>query len=282
MDRDELFVPESTPEAYEPQTPVVDKSNEDYERFWNQLIEEADEADRIALEGGRIIEAPVEEDVVESLPFEERYERLMAVVANKPSHREILLRILATCIEVQPLDAMEAAIEAYPEFPAAGQNPFRLITFLVDGGGLDLIAMDAEGSPIDFERKIGLTEDEADDLVAGFSLRTTDVGHQVAEDHTTHRRMDDLFTLLSDRVSYYTELLEFCKQPRTFKDIEALFQGRDLSGLRTLHPESGLAIKPSVFVDNMEKAGAIVWGKDGWILTEGGGAYLESIVRGSM
>lgn len=282
MDRDELFVPENTPEAYEPQTPVVNKSNEDYDRFWNQLMEEADEADRIALEGGRVIEAPVEEDAAEPLPFEERYERLMAVVANKPSHREILLRILTTCIDVQPLDAMEAAIEAYPEFPAAGQNPFRLITFLIDGGGLDLIEMDAEGNPIDFEQKLGLTEDEADDLVAGFSLRSTDVGRQVAEDHTTRRRMDDLFSLFSDRASYYTELLEFCKQPRAFKDIEALFQGRDLSGLRTLHPESGLAIKPSVFVDNMEKAGAIVWGKDGWILTEGGGAYLESILRGSM
>lgn len=283
MERDELFVPEDDMQAFEPHVPVVNKATAaDAETFWERIIRETEEEDARALAGGAIVEASADAETDDGLSFEERYERLMKVIANKPSHREILLRTLGLCCEDQSFEAVEQAIASYPEFPAAGQNPFRLITFLIDGGGLEQIAVDAEGAAITPQRTAGMTEDEADDLIAGFRLRTTEVGRQVAEDHSVKHRMDDLFSMLSDRVPSYTELLEFCREPRAFKDIESLFAGRDLSGLRTLHPESGLAIKPSVFVDNMEKAGALVWKKDGWVLTEEGGKYLETIMRGSM
>ena len=284
MDRDDLLVPEDDAAAFEPQIPVVNKNTaQDAESFWERLIRETEEEDAAALAGGRVIAAPDGDAASpEESSLEERYEKLMAVIANKPSHREMLLRVLALCREEQDFAAVEKTIAGYPEFPAAGQNPYRLISFLIDGGGLEEIAVDGEGEPVTLEQTIGLTEDEADDLVEAYRLQTTEVGRLVAEEHTVTRRMDDLFSLFSDRASFYTELLDFCKQPRTFKDIEALFKGRDLSGLRTLHPESGLAIKPTVFIDNMEKAGAIVWKKDGWVLTEGGGAYLETIMRGSM
>ena len=285
MADEELFVPEDSPEAYEPMVPVVHKSHQDYDDFWSRLLAEADEADALALAGGAVYPDPAEEAAAEDAPqpsFEERYEKLMDVVSNKPSHREILLRTLSLCTTDQEFGAVEAAIQEYPEYPAAGQNPFRLITYLVEGGGLEQYACDSEGAEIDAARKAGLTEDEVDDLTAAFMLRATDVGRKVAEDHTTERRLTDLYKMFTDRASYYTELLDFCKQPRTFKDIEALFSGRDLASLRTLHPESGLAIKPSVFIDHMEKAGAIVWQKDGWVLTKEGGAYLETILHGSV
>lgn len=282
MDTEELFVPEGSPEAYEPQVPVVNKSHQEYNDFWNTLMEEAARADRLALEGGAVYPPAEEEEAEEPAPFAERYERLMTVVTNKPSHREILLRTLALCATNQEFGAVEEAIMGYPEYPAAGQNPYRLITYLVEGGGLEQLACDEEGAVIGAARRAGLTEDEVDDLVHHFTLRATDVGRKVAEDHSTERRLNDLYRLFDDRASYYTELMDFCKQPRTFKDIEALFSGRDLASLRTLHPESGLAIKPTVFIDHMEKAGAIVWQKDGWVLTKEGGAYLETILHGSV
>lgn len=284
MEQDDLLVPAGVREnEFEVQVPVVNKdAARDAESFWARLMRETDEADAVALAGGIVIAEPATDDAGEANAeptFAERYERLMAVVANRPSHREILLRVLTLCCDEQDFSVVEEAIAGYPEFPGAGQNPYRLITFLVEGGGLEEVAVDAEGEPVTLERTVGLTEDEADDLVASIRLRATEVGRAVADDHTVGRRMDDLLSMFSDRATYYTEVLDFCKEPRRFQDIEALFKGRDLSGLRTLHPESGLAIKPTVFIDNMEKAGAIVWKKDGWVLTEGGGAYLESILR---
>lgn len=216
------------------------------------------------------------------LSFEEKYEALMGVVSNKPTHREILIRVLSFCVEEKEFGVVEDAIQAYPEYPAAGQNPYRLIKYLIDGYGLDCLEIDSEGAVITPERKAELTEDELDDLIACFHLKTTEVGKKLSEDLSPHRRLTDLFSLFSDRRQFYTDLLSFCKEPRRFKDIEQLFAGRDLSGLQTLHPESGLAIKPTVFVDNMEKAGAIVWKKDGWILTKEGEAFLEAIAHGSM
>lgn len=283
MVADDLFMPEDTPETFEPLVPAVHDSRQEAEDFWTRLIRESDEEDALALAGGAVYSASdgaVSNDEESSL--EERYERLMAVVSNKPSHREMLLRTLSLCLEPQAFAAVEGAIQEFPEFPGADQNPYRLITYLVEGGGLEAIEVDAEGVVVDAARKAELTADEVDDLIADTLLQTTEVGRQVAADHTIERRLNDLFSFFSDRASYYTELLDFCKQPRTFKDIEALFGGRDLSGLRTLHPESGLAIKPTVFIDNMEKAGAIVWKRDGWVLTKEGGAYLESILHGSM
>ena len=284
VDQEELFAPEGDTPEYEPHIPIVNKdAAQEAASFWGRLIQETEAEDAIALAGGAVITAADEAgDQEVELTTEERYEKLMAVVANKPSHREILLRVLALCCEEQDFAVVEGTISKYPEYPSTGQNPYRLIKFLIDGGGLKEVAVDEVGEPVTFERTVGLTIDEADDLIESYRLRTTEVGRLVAENHTVTRRMNDLFSLFSDRASFYTELLDFCKQPRKFKDIEALFKGRDLSGLRTLHPESGLAIKPTVFVDNMEKAGAIVWKKDGWVLTEGGGEYLEAILRGSM
>ena len=90
--------------------------------------------------------------------------------------------------------------------------------------------------------------------------------------------MRDLFSIFADRTSFYTQIMELCKEPRKFADIESLFAGKDLSAIKTLHPESGLAIKPTVFVDNLEKAGAIAW-KDGWMITKEGRTFLEAITK---
>lgn len=284
-------------EAYQPRVQVTKKSQQEYEGFWDKLVSEGERAEHVLLygnvdcegqtecpegvacgdEGASIDPAPEEE-----LSFDERYEKLLNVVSNKPTHREILIRTLSFCQEQREFGVVEDAIQAYPEFPFADQNPYRLVTYLVEGGGLEVLEVDHEGLVIEEDRKVGLSEDELDDLIESFHLKTTEVGEKLANDLSPRRRLADIFSLFSDRVSFYTELLNFCKEPRKFKDIEKLFAGRDLSGLRTLHPESGLAIKPTVLVDNMEKAGALVWKKEGWILTKEGEAYLESIARASM
>lgn len=292
-------------ETFEPQVQKTKKSWQEREGFWEKLVAESERADALMCassvrstetcapeegdvpgEDGSAFEScldceagGVDETFEPEESFEKRYERLLGVVNNKPSHREILLRVLSFCAQEREFGVVEDVIQTYPEYPMSGQNPYRLIKYLIDGGGLDYLEIDFEGNVITLERKAGLSEDEIDDLTDCFHVKTTEVGAKLAEDYSPKRRLSDLFSLFGDRKPFYTELLDFCKEPRSYKDIEALFAGRDLSGVRTLHPESGLAIKPSVFVDNMEKAGAIVWNGDGWSLTKEGRSYLESIVR---
>lgn len=272
------------------------KTNEEFEAFWAHLAEESEtvrgnhdqrtelyaENDISASPSKAEIGSDAKSDTEGEIPaepsFEQRYQTLLDVINNKPSHSEILRRILAFCRERKDFTEVEDKVQTYPEYSNAGQNPFRLITYLLDGDGLDLLELDEAGNELTDEQKTGLTEDEIDDLIDTYALETTEVGRAVADDLAPERRLDQIFGFFSDRRPLFTELLEFCRQPRSFKEIEKLFAGRDFSAIKTLHPESGLAVKPTVFVDNMEKSGGLVW-KDGWIITKEGEEYLKAFLE---
>ena len=255
-------------EYYTPLVETVHHSAKEADDFWARL-----EAEAQAAAATPVLWTPAPK---EERPYEERRAKLLDIISNRPSHRELLIRILSTCVEQKEFSRVEAEIQTFPEYEYAGQNPYRLISYLLDGEGLDLLEIGFDGLPLTDEIKTGLTEDEIDDLIDVYHLKTTALGNDILADLAPERRMRDLFSIFTDRTSFYTQIMELCREPRKFTDIEALFNGVDLSSIRTLHPESGLAIKPSVFVDNLEKAGAIAW-NNGWTLTKEGSAYLKAM-----
>lgn len=252
-------------EAIDPRT------EEEFERFWDELAREVEEASDAVPRGE-------EEDDAPALTFDERVERLMRVVDNKASHKELLRKMLVHCQQQRALAEVEQTVQGYPEFRAAGQNPYRLIVYLVEGGGLEKLELDEEGNRVTDDCKAGLTEDEVDDLVVSYALKTTDVGRVVADRLAPKKRIKNLLSLLPERFDAYIDLLKFCQEPRSMTAIDKLLSSRDLSAMKSLNPGTSVAIKPSVFVDKMERAGGIVW-KDGWTLTEEGKAFLESVLQ---
>lgn len=212
----------------------------------------------------------------DELTFEERVERCTKTVTRTSRYREILRKTLVYCRTRRPLPEVEERIMGYPEYEYAAQNPYRLIRFLVDAEGLALLEMDEEGEVVTPERKVGLTEDEVDDLVVEFQLETTEVGDEVARRLEPHTRIADLLRQFPIRFDSYREVMDFCMEPRSIKEINKLFEGRDLRALGTMHSDTTIAIQPSVFVDKLEKAGAMYW--DGkWKLTPEGRVFLEGI-----
>ena len=212
------------------------------------------------------------------LTFDEKVDACMEVIMRTPRFREILYKTLVFCKDEKPLPEVEDEIQTYPEYEAAAQNPYRLIRFLVDNYGLDLLEIDEEGLQVTPERKVGLTEDEIDDLVVEFHLKTTDVGEEVARRLKPEGRIGDLLRAFPVRFSSYRDVLSFCREPRTIQEINKLFENVDLKALGTLHSDDTIAIQPSVFVDKLEKAGAMYW--DGkWKLTLEGRMFLEGIEK---
>ena len=125
------------------------------------------------------------------------------------------------------------------------------------------------------ERKEGLTEDEVDDLVAGYAFMTTAVGLAVVEQHTPRARIIELLNLVPERADTYIELLDFCsEEPRTYSEISQLLKGRP--ALVRIVDGEPQTMQPSVFVDKLEAAGGMVW-RDGWVLTDEGRAYLAEL-----
>lgn len=157
----------------------------------------------------------------------------------------------------------------------ATQNQYYMLTSLVRAHGLEMIERDEDGNVVAPEQKEGLTEDEIDDLVAAFSFKTTEVGSYFVEYNRPSARLVDLMHLAPERSDTYIELLEFVDgDARTYPQIEALLSGRPV--LETVIDGHRETMQPSVFVDKLERAGALVW-KDGWTLTEEGREFLQDL-----
>lgn len=205
------------------------------------------------------------------LTFEERFDKVSSAVLKQPLHREILYRTLLFCGEQRDLPDVEAEIATYPEFAHAAQNQYRLITFLVEAGGLERLELDEDGAVVTPEQKEGLTEDEIDDLVFSYALITTDAGAAVAEALNPKRRIMEIFGLDPAYEATYVEVLEYCAEPRRIADIEALLKDRSVLAFGRTASEQ--AIKPSFFVDQLERGGGIVW-KNGWVISNEGREIL--------
>lgn len=248
----------------EPEEPRF-KSQEEFEAFWEELAKQVGQ--------------PVEADPTAGKPleFDEAFGKLMDVMNNKPTNREVLRRTLELCRTRRTVAEVEELMPTWPEFPLVMQPPYRMIKFLIQGGGLVQIELDAQGQPITEARKAGLTPNQVDDLIAELVVETTEVGRAVADSMAPMLRLRELFATFPDRHGLYCELLEFCKEPRTYPDIEGLLTKDKIEPIKTYNVEPGCLMKPSVFVDNLEQACGLVWFDHHWHTTEEGTLVLESL-----
>ncbi|MDR2109265.1 MAG: hypothetical protein LBP28_07400 [Coriobacteriales bacterium] len=193
--------------------------------------------------------------------------RLREVVYRQSPHREILYQVLRDAQTRRSLSELEDLIAAYPQFREATQSQYYLIQFLVRGGGLTQYEVAHDGSIVSEEQKRGLDEDGIDDLVAGWAYETTDTGRALVREMAPAQRIATLIDEYPEFADFFVEVLEFLTIKRNFGEVDSLLRNRPA----LLRDEE--AIQPSVFVDKLEKAGAIFW-QDGWQTSEGGREYL--------
>lgn len=196
-------------------------------------------------------------------------------VTRHPLNREVLYRMLAFCGEERALDDLEREVASWPSFKTATQNQYRLAEHLVRAGGLERIERDECGAIVAPHDKEGLDEDAIDDLVATVSYRATETGRRFVELHRPRARLVELLQLAPERAEAYVELLEFVRtQPRSYRDVEDLLRDRPV--LETVVDGERRTMQPSVFVDKLERSGALVW-NEGWCLTEEGESFLQEL-----
>jgi hypothetical protein len=243
---------------------------EEFDKFWRELEEgEENSLSEAAEEDG----AP--DQIDPELEFEKRVERVRKTVLGNPRFVEINYRILEFCREQRILTEIEDMIATLPQFAACDQNQYRLISFLENAGGLERIELDEDLNPITKEMKEGLSEDEIDDLVCDYAFITTDAGEAVVEEMRPEKRIKELMEFFPQRAETYREVLDFCKEPRGWKEIDKLLEGRDVLKTGSLNTATNLPLKPTVFIDRLESSGGLVWDK-GWRITPEGRRYLEA------
>ena len=180
----------------------------------------------------------------------------------------------AFCTTQRTLAEAEEAARACPEFSSVAQSPYRLIRTLVHAGGLYWLELDETGRPLTPQAKAGLTPDEIEDATFAYAVVTTPVGEQVAEDLAPEKRLQRLFDLVPQRLTTYLDLMDFCREQRTFKEIEALLRTRPAAAFAST--TSSQPLQPSFFVDALERSGGLAW-NDGWKITERGMKVLQQL-----
>ncbi len=229
----------------------------------------------LAEDDASLAEAAGAREVDAQAPLERRAAVLAEAVARHPLNREVLYRILSYCFEERPLGDIEREVASWPEFKGATQNPCHMVSTLVRFGGLVAIERDEAGLLVAPERKEGLSEDEADDLVWEVSYLATDAGRRVVEEHSPAGRMQGLFAGAGERAGAYADVLAFVADaPRSYPEIASFLRGRP--ELETVIDGVRETMQPSVFVDKLERAGALVW-KEKWELTEEGREFLAKL-----
>ncbi len=206
-----------------------------------------------------------EADASAEATFEEAVAALTETVNRAPLHREIFLKLLAFCTTQRTLAEAEEAARACPEFSSVAQSPYRLIRTLVHAGGLYWLELDETGRPLTPQAKAGLTPDEIEDATFAYA---------VAEDLAPEKRLRRLFDLVPQRLTTYLDLMDFCREQRTFKEIEALLRTRPAAAFAST--TSSQPLQPSFFVDALERSGGLAW-NDGWKITERGMKVLQQL-----
>jgi hypothetical protein len=253
-----------------------DFEQEGFDKFWLELNEEQSV---LHVDGNPISVATGEDDTSDreelELEFERRVERVRKTATGNPRFVEINYHILEFCQEQRILSDIEDMVATLPQFEHCSQNQYRLISFLENAGGLDRIELDEEFNPVTEQMKEGLGEDEIDDLVCDYSFITTDAGKVIAEELKPAKRIKDLMEFFPKRAQTYREVLDFCKEPRSWQEIDKLFEGRDVLKSGSLNTMTDIPLKPSAFIDRLERSGGLIWDKC-WKITPEGRRYLEA------
>lgn len=215
-----------------------------------------------------------EDAALAQLTLDEQLDVLEDAVTRQSLHREILYRTLGFCLQRHELREVEEMIAACPEFAKATLSQYHLVQVLVKARGLTELMMDEEGNVVTTEQLDGLTEDEADDLVAFYAYETTEAGRAFYRQHDPLKRLTELFANEPNRAETYRELLALCSEETpSYNDINTLLAHRDVLYMDV--PDGARKIQPSVFLDRLERAGGLVYEKgSGWKTTEKGREFV--------
>jgi hypothetical protein len=257
-----------------------------FEQFWQELLQEeqtsASAQNQTPATPDHTIQKQTATDhqspSTAQIVFDQQIERVRQTVSGNPRFTEIHFRILEYCQEQQQLRDIEVMITTLPQFSICDQTQYRLISFLENAGGLKRIELDERLNTITPQMKEGLSEDEIDDLICDYAFLTTEAGREVVQEMQPEKRIKNLMELFPQRAQTYCEVLEYCKEPRSWQDIDKLLEGRDVLKSGSLNPYTNNPLKPSVFIDRLESSGGLVWDKaQGWQITAEGRRFLEII-----
>ena len=215
-----------------------------------------------------------EQDNRSELSFDEKLARANTLFRHNRAYRPAFLAVLRQCDnEVCELSELEELIKVIPGYKSNKQPPYFPIHWLEEAYALEELYIDNDGNVLSAEDIEELSEDEFDDLVAAYAYRSTEIGRTVREKFAPETQTAALFENEPSRRDIYLQVLRFVQEKKNFGQIEHLIH--DQVAAQPATPD-GKKPQSSVFIDELEEAGAITF-NGGWIITDEGKELLDSI-----
>lgn len=192
-----------------------------------------------------------------------------AFLEKNPSYVRPTFDVLAFCENEQPFEAVTALLENTAYAKTFVARPDAFVALLRDH---DLLAMTIYVDGVRYEGTLDELRDDktvADDAVVTYGFAVTDEGRDVAHTLAPKGRLAALFEADEAENLVYQRILTLADQPEGIAkaDIEkTLFA----EGLIPVDERTGLpVIFPAYYIDNLERAGGLVW-ESSWKTTEEG------------
>ena len=152
-------------------------------------------------------------------------------------------RIISFC--ESPREAADIIAEAstYPEFSSYVNTPTEVFEWIVEAGGLVNIPETTQ-------------------------FEATGEGREFLKEYSPELLFEKFMDKESEHAGLIGEILAACAKPVGMGELEERYKG---------HPAMTPGkLSVSYFVDELEKAGALVW-QDGWVVTEAGRGFVKSL-----
>lgn len=201
--------------------------------------------------------------------FEACVARGSELLSQNPSRRPLLRKALQLMTD-GPVDlrVIERTLADDPRCAKGKLAPYFYAQWLADAGIAVRYDTDANGDVVHRADYPDLDDDAFDDMLEGFAYQVTDAGREVLRRFSASVRLRELFEHEPQRQAVYEDVLAFLTERHHLGQIEAYV--RALPSYAVLDQQGGGAPSPSVFVDKLSDAGAIVF-DGGWIACEGRG-----------
>lgn len=187
--------------------------------------------------------------------------------------RELFYATVLFCCTSRTRAEVEDRIAAHPAFSKTILTPSACVDILMKKGALAASMRLADGSEVSLDEFIALIEGEQLSKADGeMTLLATTVALETVAAMSVSNRLSALLKESdSDRKQIYREVLQFCSEPRTLSQIEAILKEM---GYFTSPTKDTETVYPSNIASALARTGALQW-QNGWVLTEEGAEAIN-------
>lgn len=180
----------------------------------------------------------------DSFDLETATNKVLERIAAEPDCGNILYKILKYCEKERTQKEVEEAILSFPEMKNSMFSPAVFLSWLEEAGGIE-----------------GKAHEQSEQRWI-----TTAAGRNAVRIQSEENRLRKLFDEESRYHDIFIQVLEFCSSPKSRIDIEFLLKENPILEKTKVYP--------SFFLENLEKAGGLVWDEK-WKTTQAGKDFLR-------